>query len=631
MKYSILKYKPIIGITERYFAFEKNPKFMNKVGRLSEEYYHDYCGLYTGDDDDALSHAANSIDTLNVDPTDEGAKKSLISDTKNYFQCVYHEDERQTAYQLVKTIAAFGFFKELASIVEEYYQECEERAEDNNRISLCQALDFRKLYIKIADRLLFVDEDIDTALSFYKLAGAYWDTEYETINPTYHFENDVLSGLSEDKVDEWHEKSNLFERILRGYTKLDDSCLEIEVRDFDYTKAYSDIMEKAHSYEDECIDMMDNLINAFGERIDFADDQSRLVLFILGSIKRNRGVHVLYLLNHDDSIEKKYYKNEICSLFQLTTDKKYRELRKWINESEDDIDHKKDVVLNNVDAVYNVDKVLSLLRIESGEALSSAYYTSYSTFSLMLPYRCIDDRREECGRISVMNVAYMNDPNEGNTIKQYLYSNKIPVKQSERKEITAPYVFIKCFTSLIDYLPMWQMYGDAARGVCVITDWSKNDSVSMYKVCYLNKTGNNRYSIRKDQNPRINTDTVLKHIKALRHIQSKFKTVDEKLAFDAIISPILYLFKDASYSYEQEYRMMFSFEKSNTRIKHTKQNTEKLFVLSEQPIQIDELILGPCFENMADTLPFLREQLEFMAEKTGTVPAKITLSNIDFR
>lgn len=59
--------------------------------------------------------------------------------------------------------------------------------------------------------------------------------------------------------------------------------------------------------------------------------------------------------------------------------------------------------------------------------------------------------------------------------------------------------------------------------------------------------------------------SVLEDLKALRHIQSKFKTVDEKLAFDAIISPILYLFKDASYSYEQEYRMMFSFEKSNTQ------------------------------------------------------------------
>lgn len=188
---------------------------------------------------------------------------------------------------------------------------------------------------------------------------------------------------------------------------------------------------------------------------------------------------------------------------------------------------------------------------------------------------------------------------------------------------------------------MWQMYGDAARGVCLVMDWEKAQDLALYKVCYLNKTQKG-YSVRVGENQSIDTNRVERHLRSLRHTGHKLRNLDEKLVFDAMIAPILYLFKDISYSYEQEYRIMYQFEKYDERIRHTKpkellKGTETkalvpmLYVLPDHPIQIKELILGPKFEDITNTLPYLHEQLEKMAERTGTKEPRITISNINFK
>lgn len=56
----------------------------------------------------------------------------------------------------------------------------------------------------------------------------------------------------------------------------------------------------------------------------------------------------------------------------------------------------------------------------------------------------------------------------------------------------------------IDYLPMWEMYGDHARGCCLVIDWETSKWMEeeaepvLYHVCYLRKQGNSYVVLNED-------------------------------------------------------------------------------------------------------------------------------------
>lgn len=77
-----------------------------------------------------------------------------------------------------------------------------------------------------------------------------------------------------------------------------------------------------------------------------------------------------------------------------------------------------------------------------------AYYTSLNTFSYLLPNK--DKNAKEWARFSIMHMAYMNDPNEGKMLLRFLKAAQEPGGPYQRKPADYPYVFMKCFTSLID-------------------------------------------------------------------------------------------------------------------------------------------------------------------------------------
>lgn len=82
---------------------------------------------------------------------------------------------------------------------------------------------------------------------------------------------------------------------------------------------------------------------------------------------------------------------------------------------------------------------------------------------------------------------------------------------------------------------------------------------------------------------------------------------------------------------EQELRIMYYFDQVSDRFAHTRQEPPKLYVYTENPLQIKELILGPRFSKVSEYIPFLQEQLELMAKETGTNPPVVSVSNIEFR
>lgn len=57
-------------------------------------------------------------------------------------------------------------------------------------------------------------------------------------------------------------------------------------------------------------------------------------------------------------------------------------------------------------------------RLYSGVKEQRKYFSRYM---YMLPARCRDNR--DVGKLLVMNLAYMNAPNEGQMLKKYLLSD----------------------------------------------------------------------------------------------------------------------------------------------------------------------------------------------------------------
>lgn len=429
---------------------------------------------------------------------------------------------------------------------------------------------------------------------------------------------------------EWQEKAELYRKILLGHTDLDFSCLGLDNTKNDYQKLFHNIVQSASTYDESLIPRTNILVERIGYEVKEANDITRLGQLLINSVKRNFSIQILFPLSSEDNSTVEKYTDEIISIIQKVKGSRYRALREWILNSTCEDKHKAKVILKSIEAVFHCEQVLKTLRVEKGVSAESGYYTKYSTFVLMLPDNCEERKKpDECGMMSIMDIAYMNDPNEGLMLRKYLYSDKIPQKGKDRVEAEIPFVFIKCFTSMIDYLPMWQMYGDNGKGVCIIVDWSKVSGIDLYRVCYFNHTKNG-YSLKGDENKGIKTKEVMRYLMQLRSIQKQLKK-EEKQIFDGIIDPILYLFKDNSYSYEQEYRVMYSFDHNNKRMRHTPEDPPKLFILPPGSIQIKEIILGPKFKNAVNLMPYLREQLEIMAENTSTEIPKVSFSKIEFR
>ncbi len=141
---------------------------------------------------------------------------------------------------------------------------------------------------------------------------------------------------------------------------------------------------------------------------------------------------------------------------------------------------------------------------------------------------------------------------------------------------------------------------------------------------------------KRGQRKKINTTLIQDSLDQLIDIYPKMRKEGNGQQFDILLSPIQFLFKEKSYSYEQEIRMIIDFDRLPANVKKTGANEEKkeepkLFVLSEKPVQLNELILGPKHPNVDHNIPFLQGQLDEMAEITGLDAPMITASEIEFR
>lgn len=95
------------------------------------------------------------------------------------------------------------------------------------------------------------------------------------------------------------------------------------------------------------------------------------------------------------------------------------------------------ILTKTVNAIQQIKQ--GLLVKEVDDDVDIAYYTSIDNLFLMLP--CKAKKKEYIGKLAIMNISYMNDPNEGKTLQKFLYGKEIERTRGKRRDVRVPYVF----------------------------------------------------------------------------------------------------------------------------------------------------------------------------------------------
>lgn len=287
-----------------------------------------------------------------------------------------------------------------------------------------------------------------------------------------------------------------------------------------------------------------------------------------------------------------------------------------------------DELLEYIKIIEYVISIKSKLKVKN--SITTAYYTKFSNLYHMFPYKGI---KENISKFSLMNIAYMNDPNEGKVINKFFFKNNKNNEYEKRKLINTPYVFLKCFTSKIDDIPMWEMYGDHAKGCCIVIKANKNNrkewnnqNLDLYKICYIDNEVD--YDpVENKYNENIIEDEIILLNEWLNKIKLIVNSISEKEIVNSILEDIRYLFKDKDYSHEDETRIIKNYDEYSEDFKYTNEDNPKLFVLFREKINIDEIIIGPKCNRPNEMVPFIKEEFSRL---DGLKP-KITISNVNYK
>ena len=641
MKYPLLEFEYDKKLYEELLTLNPHPEFMDRVSIVTEDYEHDDFGSLPGDEKNALGHAAGVLwkiqkyrpsfsgeesKTIRTRKRSHTKKPDLLlfvndleNDFYNYCACIKHGlGNKADLRALTEALLCYGCEDTVWEEVTEWHTAV---SENKNFAKSTFLPNFDRLYIRQADRFLFLELNTEEALKFYGLAALSWDHEPDAkeTNPDdfvsftrqYELYSCILKGASYPYGTSSQSSTffQLYNRII--HSGISSSSLSEELSTF--VLSIQEIMESPSSR---------------------SLHRARLALLMFIVITRKCLLPELARLYDDPDRER--WEVAIMEKSRLLEDTGYSILSRYAAH----MTWKSgiwcfDSYLRLAKAAYLSELLLDELNAEE-DAEEIAYYTSAEVFSYMLPEKCTeeDDTADRLGKLTVMHLSYMNDPNEGKTLQKAIYGPSYGALQKGRKPLDVPFVFVKCFSPRIDYLPMWEMYGDHARGCCLVIDWKASKWMEeeaepvLYHVCYLRKQGNS-YVVLNEDNEKLSRScrAINSQLQELHNVAEEIAEQDRRY-LDDVLGKVLYLFKDSSYSYEQELRVIYQ---TKDNILHTDGDRPWLFVQTPFPLQLDEVILGPKFPDVSTRVPYLQEQLDLMCEKTGTEKPRITLSEIDYR
>lgn len=276
----------------------------------------------------------------------------------------------------------------------------------------------------------------------------------------------------------------------------------------------------------------------------------------------------------------------------------------------------------------------------------------------------LEGEKDQLGRFSLWNIAYMNDYFEGESFNKMLKE----VADNDYEEIAEYYInskeddngddlissaekniYISSFSLKKDVIPMWIAYADTGKGCAVtyseeflrlvhrrdlVTDVAcySDADYPLYKVCYIDsKTlGNSEhYGTLKEINCVIRTI-----IQLLRNLKSQLEDMvhtngyGRKLEYVIIefvrscFNEVRFLIKDSEYASEEEIRMIHYSKEGKLSVEDDK--IPRFYIEREGEVLIEEVILGPKIDT------FQQNEISTWLYKTGKVK-KVKRSNRHYR
>ncbi len=339
-------------------------------------------------------------------------------------------------------------------------------------------------------------------------------------------------------------------------------------------------------------------------------------------------------------------------------------------------------------ALNNKEKIAYYTTLDNLKFLFNKLYQDTNDdkpYLVDLKEKNIDNKIKEGSKncLTMMHAYYMNDPNEGLTLLNELskeidsgdkYPNLLFRKLSPvlfRDQLyDGQFVFLKSFTNLIDQLNMWSMYASDRRQntdsngccVCIAPETLDMMDPAPNPAEYLFEAGGIQFrSVQNDYHlyevAYVDNGKIISKNEQLKENYKKLKKLfvllnetlyinklnsDENMeiihrVLQKTLSPIVFLFKDASYRAEQERRIVIHKDKDELdAIGTTNQNPPKLFINPYHQVFVEELILGPKVESPDQWIPYLQYELTKMWETwpksvNGTRNPIVRKSNINYR
>ena len=329
------------------------------------------------------------------------------------------------------------------------------------------------------------------------------------------------------------------------------------------------------------------------------------------------------------SLVESYIKNSM----EDTDDKKcYNILSKLLEQTNfDQLKSELETIKNEYLEIIStsVKNIKDTLRYSQITAVNSfIHYTSLNTLKFLL-YKSDNekndsnksDENKNYPKLRLSNARQMNDPNEGYTLFKFIGIEKNDLPKTDYD--TSPFFFASMTqtgskTNLDDSLPMWKQYGDDAKGINLTyhSEYIKSlieEGIEIYKVCY---------------NP--TNDSLDDEIKSIKLAFDKIKeNADDRNKYFSsalnLIDDIRYLFKDADYSYENEYRIIKSYEGKENDIficENSNSVIPGLYAYIDKELKYSKIKLGP----KCDDIDFVAPYIKFVDRNI-----EVTKSQISYR
>ena len=599
---------------------------------------------------------------------------SDVLHTAERIEAEKYDKVSKTAYFVLEALCYYGEYKWVADFVRNYFLRFLD--EDNN---LKLSLNYHDLFLKVGDICLFYYNNFYFAKEYYTLAALNWTIEAEENSDEHRTVTEsekFLTILAEDVNDTWfsdkEELTKYFYPLIpipndrnfwsKEFDTFTDKLIDLarividpstKERFEQLTKelqdAYEDIKQKAK--QKPCNKISVELRVSTGIYLDFRDEiLLRVLLQLAGESKQTKEKYCSDVLLC--FIQNALTQYEDLLLFQEYVSEKVISYRDWIIAKEMNLQLYQDEyegLLQLVVFYSSVQKILKHLKVPVDETTRIAYYTPYDSFGHM--FWKDEEKKSNFGRLPLMHVAYMNDPNEGRILINYLTESS--PKADVRKDLREQYVYLKCFTDQIDDLPMWEMYGDGAKGLCVVLNGyyrpgrperdkdgkssiipGRRDKLNLYHVLYMKKNGSqSKYELIADYNTTISSEKFDTINATLSGLKATMPTdIEERIWYVKCMAELRYLFKDADYYHENETRIISIGTPGTYELTKTT-DPPLLYQYLEGYPEIDEVVVGPKFEDRPRKVMYMQAKIDdfYYQPKINMEPPKITFSTIDYR